>query len=99
MVSRCTMPAGMEKYALGRSFFVTKAGRFGLGSRNTKAGDKVAVVLGSGVPFVLRRCVDGEVDSHAWRLVGECYVEGVMGGEMMEDLKMGRLKEGRILLH
>ncbi|KAK1753600.1 heterokaryon incompatibility protein-domain-containing protein [Echria macrotheca] len=93
MVPRCALPAGMEKYALGRSFFVTKAGRFGLGPRDTKAGDAVAVMSGSGVPFVLRERIDGEADSQTWRLVGECYVGGVMAGEMMgeEEVKMGRI--------
>ena len=27
-----------------------------------------------------------------WRLVGECYVEGAMGGELTEELKRGRGK-------
>ncbi|KAK4446522.1 heterokaryon incompatibility protein-domain-containing protein [Podospora aff. communis PSN243] len=103
MVPRCSLPAGMEIYALGRCFFITKAGRFGLGPRGANVGDAVAVLFGSGVPFLVRkrgRCAGGGSNSGsgAWQLVGECYVEGVMGGEVMEELKRGRVEEEVMLL-
>ncbi|KAK3387290.1 hypothetical protein B0H63DRAFT_558843 [Podospora didyma] len=54
MSPQATLEAGIEKYALGRRFFVTKGGYFGLGPKDTQAGDRVATLFGSGVPFVLR---------------------------------------------
>jgi hypothetical protein len=95
MIPRCSLAPEMEKYALGRSFFVTESGRFGIGPKGMRIGDKVAVVFGSGVPFVLRKRVDEDC---SWRLVGECYVQDVMGGEVMEEMKRGEVKEGMILL-
>lgn len=38
----------------GRRFFVTKAGYIGIGPRNMGTGDRVFVVHGSQVPFILR---------------------------------------------
>lgn len=103
MVPRCALPAGMEKYALGRCFFVTKSGRFGLGPKGARAGDRLVFVLGSGVPFLVRRESSAagwgeDSGSGVWRLIGECYVEGVMGGEVMEELKKGGVKEEGMVL-
>jgi len=48
------------------------------------SGDVVVVLLGGKVPFVLRQ-VGGEGEGGQWRLIGECYVDGVMYGEMVEE--------------
>lgn len=40
---------------LGRRFFVTSKGSFGLGPEGTKIGDNVCVLLGAPVPFILRK--------------------------------------------
>ncbi|KAI9666761.1 MAG: hypothetical protein M1831_001536 [Alyxoria varia] len=37
-----------------RRFFITAKGMFGLGPRETRTGDKVCVLFGSPVPFILR---------------------------------------------
>lgn len=47
------------------------------------SGDVVVVLFGGKVPFVMRQ-VNGEGDGARWKLLGECYVGGVMGGEMVE---------------
>ncbi|KAL7940715.1 heterokaryon incompatibility domain-containing protein [Trichoderma barbatum] len=57
LVPQDTLPAGIEKYALGRRFFITKRGYFGLGPQKSEPGDRVAVLFGSCVPFVLRKSV------------------------------------------
>lgn len=44
---------------LGRIFFRTKYGRFGLGSGTTKPGDVVVVLLGSSVPYIFRKTILG----------------------------------------
>ena len=41
-------------------------------------GDVVCVLNGSVVPFALREIQDG-----AFHLVGECYVHGLMNGEIL----------------
>lgn len=50
----------------------------GLGSANMQSGDLVCILTGSPVPWLIRR--DGE----DYILVGECYVHGIMNGEVME---------------
>lgn len=53
---------------------------YGLGPRETRAGDFICILHGCSVPVVLRR-TDG-LDE--WRLVGECFVYGLMDGEAMD---------------
>ena len=43
--------------------------------RTTEVGDRIMILSGSNVPFVLR-----SVDDH-YRLIGPCYVHGIMDGE------------------
>jgi hypothetical protein len=47
------------------------------------SGDVVVVLFGGKVPFVLRRVYEAR-DGEQWRLVGECYVDGVMFGEVLD---------------
>jgi hypothetical protein len=58
--------------SVNRVFFITKEGRMGLGPANTQMGDKVCILCGGQVPFLLR---EGEI---YWKLVGDAYVDGVM---------------------
>jgi hypothetical protein len=55
-----------------------RLGRIPPGSR---PGDLIAMFLGAAVPFVLRKC-----ESHAgeYQLVGECYLHGMMQGEVLD---------------
>ncbi|OJD35303.1 heterokaryon incompatibility protein [Diplodia corticola] len=68
-------------------------GWMGLCPGGARVGDRVVVVEGVGVPFVVRE-VEGEEGEEEeeggegrgerrWRLVGECYVHGIMDGEVM----------------
>jgi hypothetical protein len=41
--------------------------------------DIVVMLLGGHVPFVL-----SAIDSNQWKLIGECYVHGIMNGETLE---------------
>lgn len=65
---------------LHRRLFITSEGHLGLGPAGMMSGDVIALLFGGRVPFVLRR-VDGE----GWRFVGECYVDGVMQGEVLGE--------------
>lgn len=62
----------------GRRLFVTADGHLGLGPGRMKEGDVVSVLFGAHWPFVLRPHGD------AFLLVGYCYVDGMMYGEMVE---------------
>ncbi|EGN92503.1 hypothetical protein SERLA73DRAFT_164031 [Serpula lacrymans var. lacrymans S7.3] len=69
----------------GRCFFTTTAGYMRIGPRTARCGDKVCVLLGSELPFVLR-----EIESKCFRMIGECYLHGIMDGEIMEEVRMGQ---------
>ncbi|ORY63492.1 heterokaryon incompatibility protein-domain-containing protein [Pseudomassariella vexata] len=65
----------------GRAFFTTEKGYIGIGPDDLVKGDTVAVLKGARTPFVLHQ-VEGSLAQ--WRLVGDCYVHGIMGGEALE---------------
>lgn len=54
----------------------TVGGYIGLFPEHSKTGDGFFVLSGCHVPFVLRPRGDKK-----FKLVGECYVHGIMGGE------------------
>jgi hypothetical protein len=60
-----------------RVFCITDDGYMGLVPNRTKREDHIGVILGCDVPFVLRKAEGG------WKLVGECYIHGLMDGEAM----------------
>ncbi|KAF2140653.1 uncharacterized protein K452DRAFT_319554 [Aplosporella prunicola CBS 121167] len=60
--------------------FLTEECRIGIAPGNACAGDEVHVLVGSNVPFILRR---GHVEESY--VVGDCYLHGVMDGEAMTD--------------
>jgi len=62
-----------------RVLFVTKKGYMGLGPWNAKVGDAVCVLKGGKTPFLLR----GADKEGCHALVGEGFVQGIMGGEGM----------------
>lgn len=68
-----------------RRLGVTTQRYLGLFPRGTKAGDHVCVFTGACVPFVIRRCESRD----EYQLVGECYVHGIMDGEVevMSDMQ------------
>jgi len=83
-------PEAMAYYRLhrdlagGKLFFLTDDRYMGLAPLDTIEGDRVCVILGCSVPFIVRPTADG------WIQVGECYVHGLMEGEAMdmEDIEI-----------
>jgi hypothetical protein len=53
----------------------------GLVPANTRSGDRIYVIFGADVPYVVRKT---ETDGN-FTLIGECYVVGLMHGEAMKD--------------
>lgn len=76
--------------------FRTSLGYVGRGPPHLQKGDHVCVFLGGRTPFVIRTSRSALFDiSNCYKLVGECYVEGLMKNEA---LYMSRLRWGPILL-
>ncbi|KAK7746220.1 hypothetical protein SLS62_009436 [Diatrype stigma] len=86
--NRVTVDYAIVSATMARRFFVTSTGYMGLGPSSTAVGDCVYVLIGGCTPFVLRSAGESEVPSvgrrSCHRLVGDCYVHGLMDGEAME---------------
>jgi len=76
----------------GRAFAVTSKGYFALVPQLARRGDVVVVIFGCPITLLLRRVGNG------FAVVGEVVVYGMMQGEMMEEVKAGRLVEEDLLL-
>lgn len=92
-----TMPglaAGRFYRALGRACmdrrpFRTASGYIGMGPKIMQEGDVAVVFYACRTPYVLRPHMDG-----FYRVVGDCYVYGVMDGEAMrENERSGWVKD------
>lgn len=69
----------LEHFCQRRRLFRTASGRFGLGSSAMRPEDICCILFGAPVPYVIRRC------EQAFKLVGECYIHGVMRGEIVAE--------------
>jgi hypothetical protein len=67
------------KSALRRALFFTNCGHIGIGSRTMKPGDMLCTLFGADVPFILRPT---RTNPENFRKICECYVDGVMDGEL-----------------
>uniref|UniRef100_L2FP84 Het domain-containing protein n=1 Tax=Colletotrichum fructicola (strain Nara gc5) TaxID=1213859 RepID=L2FP84_COLFN len=67
-----------------RKFARTRNGYYVLGPRVMKPGDVICVLLGGKMPFCLRPW-----GKNNYLLVGECYVHGIMNGEIIDGAKNG----------
>jgi hypothetical protein len=69
---------GMFEMMTARKYFVSKSGYLGMGSSAAAPGDLVVLIFGCGAPYLLRPHGDGK-----YRLIGDTYVHGIMGGELL----------------
>lgn len=79
--------AAMRLSITKRAFFIASNGRIGLGPISMKRSDKIYVLPGGKLPFILRELPGhnegrGRLTDSAFSLVGECYFHGCMDGEM-----------------
>ncbi|KAK8024469.1 Heterokaryon incompatibility protein [Apiospora rasikravindrae] len=65
-------------HGLDFPFFITTNGYIGVCHPDAAVGDVVAVLRGGSVPYILREYSQGHI------LVGECYVHGIMDGELID---------------
>lgn len=78
-----SMPHSFEKQAIWilkscaeRRFFLIEHERMGLAPSEAETGD-IYIILGASVPFVLKP------EGDAFKLIGECYVQGIVKGEAL----------------
>jgi len=79
--------AGLSDYcqqiqviARDRRPLLASGGFLGIGPHETEPGDLIFILLGAGVPYIMRRrSQEGKL-----RLIGEAYVHGIMDGEAMK---------------
>jgi hypothetical protein len=71
----------VQVMADNRKIFISASGYMGLASQYLQEGDHVCILLGCKVTMLIRK----EGDFH--RLVGECFVWGLMNGEGLQDRK------------
>lgn len=64
------------------TFCVTKRGYAGLVPGDAEVGDEICVIHGGVVPFVLRNS-NSENMLYSYKLIGECYIHGIMYGEAL----------------
>lgn len=69
--------------------FRTREGYLGLGQRQVEVGDWIVLVVGAKVPLVLRKKAGLEGN---WEVNGDCYVYGIMHGEMFQVGKCQRME-------
>jgi len=71
------------RFSANRRFCCTLNGRLGSMPKGAEVGDKICVLYGGSLPYVIRGCGNGR-----YRFIGDCYVHGVMYGEAMNmDIK------------
>jgi hypothetical protein len=71
---------------IGRRMITTTGGYLGLAPEEVQENDVVAILYGCNFPVVLRPHGD------SYLLIGECYVDGIMDGEIMEAKERGELR-------
>jgi hypothetical protein len=57
-----------------RHFVITEKGRLGWVPKWSEEGDRVVVVHGSTMPWIVRK-------KEGWMRIGACYIEGIMFGK------------------
>ena len=77
--------AAFNRFCSGRKFCVTTGGLMGWAPLAARSGDRVCVFQKCELPFVVRR------EGSGWRLLGECYMHGMMTG-LSADLDQSNLE-------
>jgi hypothetical protein len=75
----------MIRYQDGRRTCTTKNTYFGTVPDEAEEGDLIVILFGLSIPFVLR-----PVGVDTFKLVGHCYVHGIMDGELVVAGEYGR---------
>ena len=85
--------ARIRKTALNHRAFTTNTGYIGIGSMDVTEGDKLCIVFGLSVPFILRPLHDS-----TYLAIGYGYTEGIMHGETIDMLDEGKFSSQQFIL-
>ncbi|KAH7383542.1 heterokaryon incompatibility protein-domain-containing protein [Cadophora sp. MPI-SDFR-AT-0126] len=67
----------LDRWIHGRVFCRTKNGYLGMLPVGSRPGDEICGILRAKTPYVIRKKPDG-----CYQLIGECYIHGMMNGEL-----------------
>ena len=73
---------------MARRLITTNEGYIGMAPCRAQKGDQICVLLGCSIPMILRK---REGDS-LYEVIGECYLQGFMNGEVMKEWERGSFK-------
>jgi hypothetical protein len=76
-----------------RALIATRTGYLGLAPIAVRPGDIVAILLGCKCPMILRPYKD-----NLFHVVGECYIQGLMDGEILSQVSRGNTLEHEFVL-
>ena len=66
----------------GRKLLMTKEKQYlGLAPGDCQKGDVLCILFGCSVPVILRSYQGSETGQNLFKLIGECYIHGIMNGE------------------
>lgn len=85
----------LDKYIVGWRFVITNQGRCGIAPSSVLPGDKVVILSGGKVPFLVRV---GLSPGYGSFLIGQCYIDGMMFGEAVKQFQGQRWLPGVIRL-
>jgi hypothetical protein len=73
-----------------RRLVTLNSGHLGLAPSIVHPGDRIFVIVGCSTPVILRGSEENE--NTGYQVIGECYVEGFMKGECMEQVRSGNME-------
>ncbi|KAL8369744.1 hypothetical protein RB595_000196 [Gaeumannomyces hyphopodioides] len=80
--------------SIGRAFFISEKGYFGLAPSTAQVGDQICILAGGQTPYILHAVGEAVLPDSgtvpAFRVAGDAYVHGIMHGEAMADVEEGR---------
>ena len=76
-----------------RQLFISQRGYIGLCPAEAREDDLLCIHLGVRVPLVLRKKSEHHV------IVGDCYIDGVMDGELIPEVEAGKFVIERFNIH
>jgi hypothetical protein len=71
-----------------RRFVLTETGRMALTLPAGRSGDVICVLFGGRTPFLLRPMLE----PHCYTFLGECFVRGIMDGEVINRWENGEFE-------
>ncbi|SCN66231.1 related to het-6-heterokaryon incompatibility protein [Fusarium fujikuroi] len=77
----------VQNFCFDRAFIITGCGRIGIGPSSTCPEDKVSVIFGGDVPYIIRGTGD------YLNLVGESYIHGLMEAQTIDKYKTGLIQK------